>query len=114
MNKKKRLQSELPLLKLIVNLEEPQREALLRSLDCSKCESIYDCLHNALTNKTLDADWRNEAKSRLRGQEKKLRLLLKKEVPKQKKHKALIQVGGNNISYILQHIVPMLEEYLKQ
>lgn len=114
MNKRKRLELELPLLKVIATLEGPQRDALLRSLDCSKCEGIFDCLHNALTNRTIDENWRREAKARLSGKEKKLRLILKKEVPKHKKHKALVQVGGENISYILQHIIPILEEYLKQ
>ena len=92
MNKRKSLQLQLPLLKLIARLDASERDILLRSLHHTKCESIYDCLYNALTNKTIDKHWKSAARAKLSGKEKKLRLLLDKEVPTEKKHKTLVQV----------------------
>ena len=114
MNKRKRQTADLPLLKTLARLEGDERDALLRSINHKNCESIFDCVFNCLRNKSLNPELRQEAKARLRGKEKKLRLLLDNKAPTTKKHKALIQVGGNDIGWILKNIVPLLEEHLKQ
>ena len=113
-NKKKSLSQNFHLLKLVSLLPDKERDALVSSLDHSKClSSIYECVHQSLINSTLDGKWRQDLKTRLEPQKeifRQLRLDIKK-ISKKKRKAALIQTGGN-LSFILKGVLPLLKEYI--
>lgn len=74
-NKTKTLSQNFPLLKLISLLPDKERDALVSSLDHKKCDGIYECVHQALTNQTLDGEWRRDLKSRLENKKEIFRSL---------------------------------------
>lgn len=113
-NKTKTLSQNFPLLKLISLLPDKERDALVSSLDHKKCDGIYECVHQALTNQTLDGEWRRDLKSRLENKKEIFRSLRldNKKVSKKKRHSALTQTGGD-LSFILQGVLPLLKEFLE-
>ena len=119
MNGKKRLRCDLPLLKLLADLSDNERDVLLKSLAHSRCESIFDCLHQGLYNTTLPPEFIKEVRKKYNKKDKtqrakinKLRSLVKPDVSPGKKHKTLIQLGGD-ISFFLKNILPVLEDHLR-
>ncbi len=113
LSKKKALAKHLPLLKLLSNLgSEEERDRLLEALNHDCCDSIYEVLKQGLKNDSMPSEWRKELQGRLSGKEKFFRSLIgPKKVSRARRHKTLIQVGGD-ASYIIRSVLPMLESYL--
>jgi hypothetical protein len=112
LSKKKRLAKHFSLLKLLSTVESDEaRTDLMAALNPDCCDSIYDCLRQGLKNDSMPIAWRKELRDRLNGKEDLFRSLIGPKVSKDKRRKSLVQVGGD-VSYILQGVLPLLDEYL--
>jgi hypothetical protein len=111
-NESAQLSRDFPLLKLISLLPNRERDLLVAELDHKKCRSFYSCVHQSLTNRTLEPEWRQKLKTRL-GSKKEIfrQLRLDNKVSQKNRHKALTQTGGD-LSFILEGVLPLLKEYI--
>lgn len=112
MNKQKRLKQDFPFLEFVANTSDKERKKILKTIDAHKCASILDCVYNCLNNKTLPTDFRKDTRARLENKKEKFRLLFDRKIPKDKKRKTLVQVGGD-ISHMLKYILPILADHLQ-
>lgn len=113
LSKKKRLAKHFNLLKLLSAIgNDEERNDIIAALNHDCCDSIYECLKQGLKNDSLPTAWRKELRDRLSGKEQVFRSLIAPKGSKDKRRKSLVQAGGD-VSYILQGILPLLEDYLK-
>ena len=108
---KRSIRKAYPLLKVISKLEPGERQVVFQYLTHDACEGIYECIHNGLTNPTLEDEDKRLLHKSLVPQKNKFRKLLKERDPEKKK-RSLIQVGAG-VGLILERVVPLLEEYLQ-
>ena len=102
-----------PLLKIISKLKVEDRRVILHYLTHEGCEGIYECIGNALWNPTLRKTDQLFLQEKLTPQKFKLRNLMKETDPVKKK-RALLQVGEGTTGLILNKVIPLLDDFLKQ
>jgi hypothetical protein len=110
MNKRK-MKNLYPLFKIISKLSEEERRVLLRYLNHEGCEGIYECVDNALCNKSLPDEEQKNLASKLSNEKKLYRFILDKDKHISKKQKKLVQVGGS-LGTVLEIVLPLLSQFI--
>ena len=105
------MQKVHPLLKIISKLSDGERKVLFPFLTHEGCDGIYECVHNGLSNPTLNEEDRRDLNQKLLPQKNKFRKLIKESDPVRKK-RALLQVG-EGVGLLVEKVVPLLEDYLQ-
>jgi Mg/Co/Ni transporter MgtE len=110
---KRQLRKVFPLLRILQQLGEVERQIVLCYLTSEGCEGIYECIDNALYNSTLSKVDRQKIVEVLRKNKNKYRCLVRKDVDKGRRHRTLCKVG-DGVGIILSIVLPLIEEYLKK
>jgi hypothetical protein len=110
MNKRK-MKNLYPLLKIISKLTDEERRVLLQYLNHEGCEGIYECVDNALCNKSLPDEQRQDLASKLSEEKKLYRFIVDENKNSLKKQKKLVQVGGS-LGTVLQVVLPLLSQFI--
>jgi hypothetical protein len=100
-----------PLLEVLSRMGESDRQIVVEFLNEAGCEGLTECVHNGLWSKALDADKRKAIKTNLKKDAEHYRCILKEGCSK-KRHKKLVQVGGDGLGLILNSVLPLLKEHL--
>lgn len=98
------------LLKLLLNANNRQRQALLRTLTSDQIRAISECCLNSLSKDILHLTPRQERT--LKKKKKLLHLLAKKNVSSRKKKQILIQHGGGFLDALLTPVLTHLANFL--
>jgi hypothetical protein len=109
---KREMKKLYPLLKIMSKLPPDEKKVLLHYLSHDGCRGVYECVENGLTNPTLTREDKSAMHANLMRHKNKFRRLLKEEDPDKKK-RVLLQVG-EGVGFILEKVVPLLEEFVNK
>ena len=109
---KKKAKKLLPLYLLLKQLPSKKRTELLQYLDEESAESLYEAVHNILTNPIIGPTQRRRLYRVLKPHKVTLRYLGDKRKSKKQKRQKLAQIGGNPLALILSTAIPILTEIL--
>jgi hypothetical protein len=110
---RRQLNKVFPLLKILQQLGEVERQILLCYLTNEGCEGIYECIDNALYNSTLSKVDRQKILEVLRKNKRKYRCLVNKDLSPGRRHKTLCK-AGDGVGIILNIVLPLIEKHLKK
>jgi hypothetical protein len=110
--KKRDLRKIYPTLKLIAKLEDNERKELLPHLKSKICHSIYECVHNGISNEVeLNYDDICLIRKKLSQHKKILRYLSDPNFCHHTKRSKLNLISSG-IGIILNAVLPILAQYL--
>ncbi len=110
--KKSKLRSTHELLRLLKGLTSKQRVGVLRCMDDSSCECVFEAVANVLRNDKIDQATRNRLKKCLGPHKKILRYLSNPKGSIKNKKKKLQEIGGFPLGMILKTALPFLSSIL--
>jgi len=107
------MQELLPLLEVIRSLKDEQRVIVLAHLNDVSLDGIYRAITETLQTERIPIKKRVKLRSQLEPYKNEFRTLsgVSKGTPRMKK-RALMQVGGGPMSYLLKEAVPFLLDIL--
>lgn len=111
--RRKELERVYPLIKLLSQLSPNDRKTVIVFLNEEGRGGLYDCIHNGISNSTLDRDRRKIIRKALlqTGEHENYRQLIKETLPN-KKHQKLVQVGGAGLGVLLNSILPVIAQHI--
>jgi hypothetical protein len=107
---RKNLHVDCEFLDLLASLEPEERAGIIPYLNEQACKKIYECVHNALYNKSISKENRRKIRAHLKPDEGCFRSLLKTGLCSKTKQKKLCQVGGKSLGILLDAVIPLLVE----
>jgi glycosylphosphatidylinositol transamidase (GPIT) subunit GPI8 len=107
---KKHVKHCYPLLKVLKKIKGSDRQIILQHLDEEACESVRNCIYNALYNSDIGNT--KILRKKLMSNQKELKdLAIKKKFSKRRRNQ-LVQVGGFPLGAILAAAIPILSSII--
>jgi len=102
----------LPILQILKQVKPGKRPAILEHLDDPTCESLYELVHNVISNERVPKAKRDLLEKKLKPHKDQLRFLARKNAKRLVKKKAMSKMGGFPFSILLSAAIPLITSLL--
>ena len=111
------VRKHLPLMQVLKELKNYQRQIVLDHLEPSACDSLVKCISTVLkhgnNSKKLNSQKKGKLRAIVKKNKKNFAKIISKSARKNVKKRALAQMGGNPLALVLSTAIPIILELMR-